>query len=184
MSPPAPDPMKSIESLSDEELTSLARRSLALPDAPAALVQAAIDLWPRAADGKVKAAVQRALARVSAMLTFDSWAAPAVALGMRSVPSDIRHLLYSAQGRDVDVRISPAAGSFAVTGQILGPDDTGSVELALAGDDQSHEPRVAALDPFGEFRLDEVSPGTYVLTLRLSSEEIVLPPINVGEGRS
>ena len=35
----------------------------------------------------------------------------------------------------------------------------------------------------GEFRLEGIRRGTYVLTLRLGEDEIVLPPIDVGEHR-
>ena len=85
-------------------------------------------------------------------------------------------------GRDIDLRISPAADQFALTGQILGPDESGQVELATQTGDgiELADARVAALDALGEFRLDGVRGGTYRLTLRLGGDEIVLPPIEVG----
>ena len=71
-----------------------------------------------------------------------------------------------------------------MTGQILGPDDSGVVELACASDDDAApDTLAAALDAMGEFRLEGVRQGAYVLTLRLGTDEIVLPPIDVGERR-
>ena len=59
------------------------------------------------------------------------------------------------------------------------------VELARAsGDgDGAASAQAAALDALGEFRLEGVRRGAYVLTLRLGDDEIVLPPIDVGERR-
>ena len=59
------------------------------------------------------------------------------------------------------------------------------VQLTAASNDGTETPgvNVAAVDFLGEFRLDGIRGGTYVLTLRLSGDEIVLPPIHVGERR-
>jgi hypothetical protein len=177
--------MKPVDQLSDDEFVRLVERAATLPDAPPALVRAAIDKWDAAQPSLVQSAAKAILKRASAALTFDSWAAGSLAFGVRAAPSDTRHLLFSAEGRDIDVRIAPAAGHFAVTGQILGPDESGVVELARAAGDDIGTPAVkaAALDPMGEFRLEGVLRGAYVLTLRLGENEIVLPPINVGEHR-
>jgi hypothetical protein len=123
---------------------------------------------------------------VTAVLSFDSWAQPPLALGMRAGVSATRHLLFSAMGRDIDLRISPVADRFALAGQILGPDEVGMIELAAQPDVGSETPyaHVASLDILGEFRLDGVRGGTYRLTLRMGGDEIVLPPIEVGERAS
>jgi hypothetical protein len=173
--------MKPVEKLSDAELETLLRRAAALPDAPPALVRAAIGLFP-ATPPSVVAAAGAALRRLTAALRFDSWAAAPVPAGVRALPSDARHLLFSAMGRDIDLRITPAADSYALSGQILGPDEAGRIELAGHVDAGSPiEPRLATLDALGEFRLDAVPRGTYVLTVRVGNDEIVLPPIEVGE---
>ena len=177
--------MKPVHSLSDDEFVHLVQRALALPDAPQPLVRAAIGLWPAARPSALKSMADAALRLVAAALSFDSWSRPATALGMRAGASQTRHLLFSAMGRDIDLRITPAADHYALTGQILGPDDAGRVELALQPDAGSAPPdapgaRVTALDSLGEFRLDGVRVGTYRLTLRLGGDEIVLPPIVVG----
>jgi hypothetical protein len=175
--------MKPIDDLSDDEFAHLVQRAVALPDAPESVVRAAIDLWPVPQRTALKDLARAGVRLVRAVLTFDSWASPAVAMGMRSVASDTRHLLFSAQGRDIDLRISPAADHFALTGQILGPDEAGAVELVThaEGGLQAQEAHAAPLDAMGEFRLDGVRGGTYQLTLRVGADEIVLPPIVVGE---
>ena len=177
--------MKPVDRLSEDDFAQLVQRAVALPDAPPALIRAAIGQWHAAQPSLLQAAAQAIVNRVAAVLTFDSWAAGSLALGVRAVPSDTRHLLFNTQGRDIDVRIAPAAGHFAVTGQILGPDESGMVELAHASgdDDAAASAHATALDAMGEFRLEGVRRGAYVLTLRLGEDEIVLPRIDVGEHR-
>lgn len=159
----------------------VARAVRELPDAPLALQRAAIELFPAAgALAGLKTLAQAVVAQISAVLTFDSWAAPALAAGLRAGRSPTRHLLYSAQGRDIDLRVTPEAGAFVLAGQILGPDDSGRVELADAAD-AALPARVAALDALGEFRLPGVATGAYRLTLHLADARIELPTLEVGE---
>jgi hypothetical protein len=174
--------MKPIEHLNDDEFVQLVQRAVALPEAPPALVRAAVDLWPGRHGATIMEVAAATVRLVSAVLSFDSWARPAVALGLRGAATDTRHLLFSAKGRDVDLRITPASDRYALTGQILGPDETGLVELSTHGADGVKAPgaRVVSLDDFGEFRLDDVNVGIYCLTVRVGGDEIVLPPIEVG----
>jgi hypothetical protein len=181
-------PTMPLNTLSDDELAQQLRRAVqALPDAPLHLQRAAIGLWPgpaAPAGGGLLAQAQGMLTHIAAALSFDSWAAPAVALGMRSLRSPTRHLLFSAQGRDIDLRISPVAGAtqgqFAVAGQVLGPDDVGVVELAAEGAKAGAVHRTS-LDAMGEFRIDGLAAGRYNLTLQMGSDAIELPPLEVGE---
>ncbi len=174
--------MKPVDRLSDDEFSHRVQQAVALPDAPPRLVRAALDLWPAPSVATVASVAQAALRLVTAVLSFDSWAHPPTAMGLRAVASETRHLLFSAMGRDIDLRISPAANHFALTGQILGPDEAGVVELATPSVDGNKpaDVRVASLDALGEFRLDGVRGGTYRLTLRVGDDEIVLPMIEVG----
>lgn len=173
--------MKPIDQLSDDELAHAARRAgQLLPAAPAAWRQAALALWPRQHPLLQKAG--QALRQVQALLSFDSWATPAAALGMRSAGDEPRQLLYSAQGRDIDLRIGASAEHFVLSGQVLGPDERGMAELVTLGAaDAGHAARIATLDTLGAFRIEALLRGTYQLTLRLGGEQIVLPPIDVGE---
>jgi hypothetical protein len=175
--------MKPVEQLTDDEFTQLVHRAVqALPDAPAAWQHRAIGLWP-AGPGRVAGVVQALGAVIGAVLTFDSWATPGLAHGMRSLRSPTRHLLYSAQGRDIDLRITPADEAYAVSGQILGPDEAGRVELAatdgaggVVGARHS-----GSLDAMGEFRIAPVPAGRYLLTLHLGDRPIVVQSLDVGE---
>jgi hypothetical protein len=175
--------MKPLNLLSDDEFSDLVQRSVALADAPPALVRAAIDGWPAQHATALQDVAGAAWRLVSAVLSFDSWARPPVALGMRGAAADTRHLLFSAGGRDIDLRISATADLFALTGQILGPDEAGVIELAAQPADglAGSSAYVTSLDYLGEFRLNAVRGGTYRLTLRMGSDEIVLPPIVIGE---
>jgi hypothetical protein len=92
--------------------------------------------------------------------------------------SHVRSLVFSAAARDIDLRIAPQDDAFLLGGQLLGPNGEGSVELA--GEPARSAPRVVALSRLGEFRIDGVGQGTYLLTLRLGGDEIVLSPIEVG----
>jgi hypothetical protein len=178
--------MKPVANLSDDEFSHLVQRAVReLPDAPPSFVHAALAQWPAtgplAALASSFAALAQAVAhRITAAVTFDSWATPALASGMRSAQVATRHLLYSAQGRDIDLRIAPSAEYFSMAGQILGPDEAGMVELSHEHDD-GREAFVTALDALGEFRIDGIRRGTYVMTLRMGGDEIVLPPVEVGE---
>ncbi|MFM2069144.1 MAG: hypothetical protein RLZZ584_4053 [Pseudomonadota bacterium] len=176
--------MKPTSNLTDDEFVRLVRGAVALPDAPAGLVDAAIGLWPRRQQAAPMREVATAAWRlVQAVLSFDSWAQPALAAGVRSAATDTRHLLFNAQGRDVDLRIRAQGGTWVLTGQVLGPDEQGLVELHGQGSaaDAEVPDRVTALDELGEFRIDNVRGGSYTLTLRVGQDRIVLPAIEVGE---
>lgn len=130
-------------------------------------------------------ALRQVLQRVAAALRFDSRVQPAAA-GLRGNHAEVRHLLFSAKGRDIDLRVGPSGGAYVVSGQVLGPDEGGRVALAAhlrAGSPPPPPTRHADIDPLGEFHLDAIDEGTYVLTLQLGADEIVLPPIDVHEGR-
>lgn len=181
--------MKPISQLSDADFELLVRQAAALPDAPQAWVDRACSLFaPAAPAATVGQVAQAALALVRAVLSFDSWAPAPAGMAVRSVPSDTRHMVFSAMGRDIDLRIAPAPGHFVVSGQILGPDEAGRVELVAAPDgagasNTADMARSTALDAMGEFRLDGVPGGRYQLTLHLADEQVLLPPIEVGARR-
>jgi hypothetical protein len=173
--------MKHIDQLSDDELGLAVRQAVqALPDAPLALQRRAIGLWPAQAASSLAGLARAALNQIAAVLSFDSWATPGLAQGMRAMRSPTRQLLYSAQGRDIDLRIAPSGDGFALAGQVLGPDDSGAIALHRQGVGHA-APHEAQLDGLGEFRFDGVAPGDYQLTLRLGADEIVLPTVEVGE---
>lgn len=166
--------------LSDDALSALVHRAqTALPDAPPALLRAALGLWTTA---HAPSALRSALRQVMAVLSFDSWALSPQAAGMRGVAGDSRHLLFSAEGRDVDLRIARGeGGGWLLAGQVLGPDESGRIALSpAAGGAALHS---ADLDDLGEFHLDNVAAGSWRLTLETPGQIVELPPIDVGASR-
>jgi len=177
--------MKPPASLDDDELGTALRGGLRLADAPAPLIAAALELWPQtataAAPGALATAVSGAVRRLQAVLTFDSWASTPGALGLRSAsaPAQTRQLMFNAGDRDIDLRIAAAAGSYVLAGQILGPEERGSIEIRV--DTADHPlPSSVALDDFGSFELAALRAGQYSLSLHFASGTIELPPITVG----
>jgi hypothetical protein len=178
--------MTSIDSLSDDAWLTLVRQAISMPDAPPQLLARALELWrlhrppPYMPPHRAPQSRQRWVA----LLSFDSWGSPPVAAGMRALPADFRQLLFTTGVCDVDLRIAPAAEGYALSGQLLGPDGAGSVELApLGGPEAATLRRTVALDAQSEFRIDGVHSGSYLVTVRLAADEIVLPPIDVGSRR-
>jgi hypothetical protein len=166
----------------DDELGRRIQRALRnLPDAPAAWQRQAINLWPGVdAPSMIRNAAQRLQVRIAALLSFDSWAMPAVATGMRSLRSPTRQLLFSAGGRDIDLRIAPADPAYSLSGQVLGPDESAHVELSFLGSDAGAA-RVTQLSELGEFRVEGLQPGRYSLTLHTGTEVVLVPPFDVGD---
>ncbi|MBL8310515.1 MAG: hypothetical protein JNL19_08855 [Burkholderiales bacterium] len=171
--------------------------ALRLEDAPAAAITAAVGLWPSQASVQAAAAapgstligsLQSAVKRIQAVLTFDSWATTPAALGLRSagLSRQSRHLMFSAEGHDIDLRIAGSNDSYVLAGQMLGPDHHGPVSItvntAANDDDHATEPhRQAELDELGSFELDAVRAGTYWMTVRMGHDVVELPPIEVGQ---
>lgn len=166
--------MKPIHQLTDDELHALAEQASTLADAPSAWTERAMALARKAQT--MPSLLEHATRVLVAALRFDSWAAPSFAHGMRALPAETRHLLFSTKGRDIDLRITPDDTRFLLVGQVLGPDETGRVELIGNGNDKLE----TAIDDLGEFRLPGVVGGTYWVTLRMGQDEITLPPIEVG----
>jgi hypothetical protein len=156
----------------DEVLARRLHGTRYMVDAPESVVLKALALF----EARVPAPAPRS--RLLALLQFDSAGASPLAFGMRSGGSAMRQLLFSLDGRDIDLRIAPAAqaGQFELSGQVLGPDDGGTV-LLVRGD--GSDERAAVLSELGEFRLPTVTAGTWHLTLDLGTLAIDLPPLDI-----
>lgn len=108
-----------------------------------------------------------------ATLRFDSAQVPSV-VGVRAGQPAERQLLFSAGELDLDLRVTPADAQWVVSGQVLGQEVDGHVELAGPGAAR------APLNELSEFKLPPVAAGTYMLTLRSADFEIVIEGLEVG----
>lgn len=161
----------------DAALADALMRSRVLQDAPESVVQRAIDLFatrarPVAAAAPAPAGVLR---RLVAVLGFDSAAVNPQAAGLRSTASAVRQMLFSADGRDVDLRIAPGSGGWQVSGQVLGPDAAGFVEVSCG--ETFHA--VQAWNDLAEFRIDGVPAGRCRIVLRSGDWEMALPELGI-----
>jgi anti-sigma factor RsiW len=112
--------------------------------------------------------------RIPALLQFDSRQQP-LALGVRSGPAAVRQLLLKAEDYVLDVRVTPAGAAWQVSGQLLGPDANGQVEL------QGETTTVQIeLNELGEFSLPPVPTGSYNFLLHLADLDLDLPTLYLG----
>jgi hypothetical protein len=153
-----------------EEIEALLRASRALEDAPEAVIDRAIGLWRAAAPAA--APPPGVVERLVAALRFDSAATTPLAQGMRAGASAVRQLLYSASGRDIDLRLTRPDGGdlWRVSGQVLGPDAQG--EAVLLADGFSAR---CAWSELCEFHFDAVPAGRFRLLLHAAQWEIEVP---------
>ncbi len=171
--------MKPIDDMSEREWLDLVQEAASLPAAPAAAVRAALELWRDHAPAPPLSLGAHARRWVAA-LTFDSWALSPVEYGVRGAGQG-RHMLFAAAGSDIDLRIVPLAAGFAVNGQHLGSAARGFVRWQPMGDPAAAAARSVELNPNGEFTIEGVDSGTYVLELVLNgAHAIELPPISLG----
>lgn len=105
---------------------------------------------------------------IVAALTFDSSMNLTPAFGVRASASEARQLLYSAEERDVDIRIAALGDQWIVTGQLLGGDCSGA-QIQAEGDSGSAQ---ATLNDFCEFSLPPLPSGSYTLRLLLPDAQL------------
>ena len=164
----------------DEALAAALGASRVLQDAPEALVLRAIGLWQQPAAVPVAAAPSAAasalggLRRLVATLVFDSLDHGALAGGRRSAATmghlAARQLLYSTDGRDIDLRLTPLDGGtrWVLSGQVLGPELSGRAELrpTSAADTAEAPPaQVVAWNELAEFEFAPMEAGPCSLVL-------------------
>ena len=116
------------------------------------------------------AALRAGLQSLVAVLRFDSGLTPAY--GMRSGPAQARQLFYTVNEFDIDLRLAPRAGEWAVEGQLLGGNTEGTVELASAGRRYDGD-----VNELGEFAFAGVRPDSYRLRITLPGLEISIPQL-------
>lgn len=114
------------------------------------------------------------LRRVLATLRFDSAQMPA-AFGVRAERRHGRHMLFNADGHDLDIHITNLGADWLVFGQVFGSSGNGRVELW--GSTNLAE---AALNDMSTFALPPVPAGSYALRLHLSNVEIEIAGLELG----
>lgn len=167
---------------SDEDLAAALRASRAMHDAPEALVQRALDLWstapaarPQAAAAAAPTGLPAVLRRLVATLAFDSLGLQPQAAGLRSgAPATGRQMLYTAEGRDIDLRIAGAEDGlhWLISGQVLGPEQEGSAALQPAAGAAG---QVLPWNELAEFHFAPVAAGPCTLVLSSAGWTLELP---------
>jgi hypothetical protein len=115
-----------------------------------------------------------ALRRIVAVLTFDSRNASA-ALGMRSLNTASRQMLYSAEDTDVDLRIAVQNDECILAGQVIRNGCLGG-RVRVEGITGSAE---TSLNELCEFTLPAVPVGNYSLLVKLPDIEIEIPELEL-----
>ena len=162
----------------DDDLVNALRRSRVLEDAPEALIQRSIDLFQSRSQSRPHAAAAPVglRRRLVAMLDFDS--AGMVPSGVRGGSATTRQLLFTAEGRDIDLRLQPehSGSHWRVSGQVLGPDLQGTATLQASGYSAD-----VAWNALAEFSFEQVPTGPFSVLLRTPDWELVLPDLHAGE---
>jgi hypothetical protein len=151
-----------------EKLVALMRSDYSV-DPPDYVLKRALRLF-RPAEQPTPVAKLRHLV---ASMRFDSGFAPLV-MGMRSGPAEGRQMLYDADDRVIDLRINPERNTWRLTGQILGPDEPGVVELR--SDEFS---AMAELNDMCEFVLSAIPSGRYSLFIRQGNQEVEIADLEI-----
>jgi len=136
--------------------------------APAYALAKVMGMLPQPAPGS------SAIRRILATLRFDS-VGLSPAHGTRSEATAERQLLFEAGETRLHLQVSSAGDQWVITGQVLGPQGAGRVELS--GESGLIQ---AELDERCEFELPPVTRGRYWMVLRLSDLELEVPELKLG----
>ncbi len=139
-------------------------------DAPEHVIQRALRLMPQSANRPIDT-----LRRLIASLVHDSWRAPQLATGLRSVERWPRSLLLRAEDRELDLQIIPRGAQWQLVGQVLGPEAPGVAILSGPSGEV-----VAELNELGEFVFPALQAGRYTFILRHNDMEISVPELEIG----
>jgi len=141
------------------------------------MLMVAFDAW--AAERRGPNLVQRLVAS----LTFDGFAGPAVAGARGGATGTDRQLLFGTDVADVAFHILPGkAGTMVLDGQVLLVDDEADADAdvaLVAVDDGGEVSAVVATDVEGQFRLEGIAAGSYVLRIDLGNVQLDVGPFEV-----
>ena len=155
----------------DDALQAALAGSRILVDAPEPVIQRVLDLFPAR-----RPAHPATYQPLTATLRFDSRGLAPQAAGVRSGGGSdaVRQLLFSAEGRDIDLRIAPDGSAWQISGQVLGPDSAGTAALDAEGFHADMD-----WSELCEFHFAGVPAGTLRLTLRGDTWELELPTLQI-----
>jgi hypothetical protein len=98
------------------------------------------------------------------------------AFGERSAStSQVKQMLFRADGNAIDLRIEPAKNTFTVRGQILG-EGFAAARITLSDDTRTF---TGSASEMSEFKIDGVPAGRYELVIHGSEIEISLKAIDI-----
>jgi hypothetical protein len=143
-------------------------------------------------DQRGRGAAASVVARVRAVLVFDSRQSGAAAAGLRAnaIAEGPWQLLYRGGDIDIDLLVRPSRDgrTMSVRGQALsvggGSIDTGVVEAFLAEDPRPlhgdlHVSARSDLEPTGEFAFSNLERGRYDVLVRFGAREIELSGVEL-----
>ena len=145
----------------------LLMKSDAAQDAPRDVMASAISIFS-------PETTSISIPRIVATLVFDSRIATP-AYGMRSLHTDWRQMLYTAQDSDVDLRIRVQNDECTIIGQVIREDCSGGI-VEISGATGSTQ---ANLNALCEFTLPAMPIGKYSLRLLLPDVEIEIPDLEL-----
>ena len=139
-------------------------------DAPRDVVFSVVNMF-RAARPAQPSLVRRVLAALS----FDS-ATLTPAYGLRSgAPAATRQILYSAEGYDLDLRVTVNGAQATLAGQVLGADCANAKVVLQNAATQTQ----TTLNDLSEFTLSAVPCGVYTLHLHIAGLELEIPDLTL-----
>ena len=103
--------------------------------------------------------------------------------GLRSagLSRQTRHLMFSADGRDIDLRIVSAANSYVLAGKSSDPrSGFGRDPVDTSIDRDGPPPQSVELDDLGSLNWKQCAPAPYWMTPGFAGDVVELPPIDVG----
>ena len=155
-----------VDSLRRLQRLTLIMKSDTSADAPRDLLQSAINIFTPER--------QPSFRHIIATLTFDSRLA-GPAYGIRSLRSNSRQLLYSAQETDLDLRITVQNDECVVAGQVM-RDGCAGGRVEISGDAGS---AAATLNELCEFTLPAIPLGNYSFRVKMPDVQIEIPELEL-----
>lgn len=142
------------------------------PDAPRDVIAYAMNLFGKGREATKPSRVRRLIA----VLSFDSSMNLAPAFGVRSGQTASRQLVYSVEGKDIDLRVVAKEDQWLIAGQVLGQECIGG-EVNLEGESGSAS---ASISELCEFILPPVASGDYKLHVRFDRIELEISHLQIG----